>query len=291
MPDGVGNRHRMVGLCFAEHPHVAVADVLLRDPLGTREFFAVTEDFIFDREVLNFVVDIDARDPAPPPDFLKAAKRSLRCDLPFVDRLAERLSGSRGRCADPALGAWWSGEASPTAVVRFKWSRRSTPRAGSTRRNPRRPRPAGHGARLAHLRPGFHTMRTGTFAFGEYLARKDIGRARIRDWLLAEPVDYPTLDSGDEVAGWHHMGTTRIAEDPRHGVVDADLPRPRHRQPLHRRLQRLRHRRLRQSHLPDRPVRPAPRRPPEGPPPRLELSAQRRHAATATPAGAGPASR
>ena len=236
-----------------------------RDPLGTREFFAATEDFIFDREVLNFVVDIDGRDPAPPPALFEAAKRSLRCDLPFVDRLAERVTGNRGRCADPALAAWWRGAPSPTALVRFNMEQAVNPESRvylAETRDALGLQATVLDWRISDL--GFHTMRTGTIAFGAYLARQDIGRARIRDWLLAEPVDYPTLDSGDEVAGWHHMGTTRMADGSAPRRRRRRLPGPRHRQPLHRRLQRLRHRRLRQPHLPDRPVRPAPRRPPEG---------------------------
>nr|MBA3324611.1 GMC family oxidoreductase [Paracoccaceae bacterium] len=43
----------------------------------------------------------------------------------------------------------------------------------------------------------------------------------IRDWVLAEPLDWPETDE-DEVGGKHHMGTTRMADDPKRGVVDRD---------------------------------------------------------------------
>jgi choline dehydrogenase-like flavoprotein len=43
----------------------------------------------------------------------------------------------------------------------------------------------------------------------------------MRDWLLADPVRFPGVDA-DIVGGMHHMGTTRMADDPRHGVVDRD---------------------------------------------------------------------
>ena len=65
------------------------------------------------------------------------------------------------------------------------------------------------------------TMRTALMAFGRHLAEQDIGRARVGDWLLADPPRFPgVLD--DEVGGKHHIGTTRMAAEERHGVVDAD---------------------------------------------------------------------
>jgi choline dehydrogenase-like flavoprotein len=66
-----------------------------------------------------------------------------------------------------------------------------------------------------------HTMRTAVQALGTHLAEQGIGRVRFRDWLLAEPVAFPGTDS-DIVGGMHHMGTTRMADDPRRGVVDRD---------------------------------------------------------------------
>ncbi|XSG85482.1 MAG: FAD-dependent oxidoreductase [Methylohalobius sp. ZOD2] len=54
--------------------------------------------------------------------------------------------------------------------------------------------------------------------------RVGIGRLDLADWLRepgsAWPVD-PTV-SNHPIAGYHHMGTTRMSSDPAHGVVDAD---------------------------------------------------------------------
>jgi choline dehydrogenase-like flavoprotein len=64
-------------------------------------------------------------------------------------------------------------------------------------------------------------MRTAAAAFGTHLAEQGIGRARIRPWLLTEPAEIPGVED-DEVGGKHHMSTTRMAADPRQGVVDGD---------------------------------------------------------------------
>ena len=247
VPEGIGNRHGMVGRCFAEHPHVAVADVLLRDPLGSREFFAATEDFIFDREVLNFVVDIDGRDPAPPP---------ASTTPPSARSAATCPSSTAWPSASPATAAaaptprWPPGGAARRARRRWSastWSRRSTPRAGSIS-----PRPATPSA----CRPRCSTGASPTSASTPCAPAPS--RSAITSPAGHRPRPHPRLaarragglprrsPAATRSAGWHHMGTTRMADDPRHGVVDARLPRPRHRQPLHRRLQRLRHRRLRQ---------------------------------------------
>lgn len=60
------------------------------------------------------------------------------------------------------------------------------------------------------------TMREAAKALGFFLATQDIGRARLEPWVLGE-ADYP---EDVEIAGYHHMGGTRMSDDPASGVVD-----------------------------------------------------------------------
>jgi choline dehydrogenase-like flavoprotein len=60
------------------------------------------------------------------------------------------------------------------------------------------------------------TMREAAKAMGFFLATQDIGRARLEPWVLGE-ADYP---EDVEIAGYHHMGGTRMSDDPASGVVD-----------------------------------------------------------------------
>lgn len=54
---------------------------------------------------------------------------------------------------------------------------------------------------------------------GQELGRQGLGRVRLLDWLLDDDDStWPDFLSG----GWHHMGTTRMNDDPKQGVVDAD---------------------------------------------------------------------
>ena len=50
---------------------------------------------------------------------------------------------------------------------------------------------------------------------GEELARLGVGRMRLDPWLLADDTSWPEVD-----IRYHHIGTTRMSDDPARGVVD-----------------------------------------------------------------------
>lgn len=62
------------------------------------------------------------------------------------------------------------------------------------------------------------TLKEGMLMFGRSLAAADLGRVRVADWVM-DGGDYP---DDQELAGHHHMGGTRMHENPDKGVVDAD---------------------------------------------------------------------
>ncbi len=54
---------------------------------------------------------------------------------------------------------------------------------------------------------------------GREMGRAGLGRVQVADWLLEEDDRvWPSFLSG----GWHHMGTTRMQDNPQEGVVDAN---------------------------------------------------------------------
>ncbi len=63
------------------------------------------------------------------------------------------------------------------------------------------------------------SIRTLYEILGQQLGIQGLGRIRLNDWLRDEK-DTGFPDSTN--AGWHHMGTTRMHEDPKKGVVDAN---------------------------------------------------------------------
>lgn len=62
------------------------------------------------------------------------------------------------------------------------------------------------------------SMRTYYEVLGQEMGRSGIGRVQILEWLREEGGPWPDFVSG----GWHHMGTTRMHDDPKQGVVDAN---------------------------------------------------------------------
>ena len=57
-----------------------------------------------------------------------------------------------------------------------------------------------------------------TQAVASEIGRLGWGRVKLADWLMDDGLDF-----GDESGhAWHHMGTTRMATDPKHGVVDGN---------------------------------------------------------------------
>ena len=62
------------------------------------------------------------------------------------------------------------------------------------------------------------TMRVAAEAFDGELRRLGLGELRMAPWLASDELVWPP----DMVGGHHHMGTTRMSDDPRTGVVNSD---------------------------------------------------------------------
>ena len=63
------------------------------------------------------------------------------------------------------------------------------------------------------------TVRKLNELIGQQVGIKGIGRVKLYDFLLDETdSSMPDFTSG----GWHHMGTTRMSNDPKKGVVDSN---------------------------------------------------------------------
>jgi len=217
-PAGIGNGHDLVGRYFAEHPHFVLADVILREPRRWPElsFFAPTPEFLDRHEALSFGLRLE-RTPWIPfalrPDTVAGTPDCDDFTLGEGERPADLISacqpGVDGLILfDGRLRIAHEQALNPESRVMLA---ETTDRFGLRR--------AALDWRMSPL--DAHTQRVAILAFAGRMALADIGRARIRDWVLAEPMAWPgTLE--DEVGGKHHIGSCRMAEDPRHGVVDRD---------------------------------------------------------------------
>jgi choline dehydrogenase-like flavoprotein len=64
-----------------------------------------------------------------------------------------------------------------------------------------------------------HSLRMINTIIGQEAGRASTGRVKVYDYLQDEQDEsWPSFTGG----GWHHMGTTRMSDDPKQGVVDAN---------------------------------------------------------------------
>ena len=224
-PKGVGNRNDLVGRFFCEHPHFVLADLLLEERPERKEFYAPTEAFMNDRQVLNFGLRLEPDKVPPRPPFLRAARRSAVCATGFTEALAEKVFGRAIDCDKGGLGVYFERLLAPdplTGLVRI---------ASEQHLNLDSRVLLGTGTDAFGMRrieldwrvmpADIELMRTAITACGTFIAEAGIGRLKVRDWLLAETPVLPGI-AEDEVGGFHHMCTTRMSADPAEGVVDAD---------------------------------------------------------------------
>lgn len=222
IPEGIGNRTGMVGRCFCDHPHFVLADVQLRELVPEREFYSPFETFILQHECLNFGMrlepnwieawDLPALGRAPAAAMPEADFAILMNEM--VREPATDLSLTRRAVLPEPKGQ--------TGVLRMAQEQAQNPDSRVTLGAERDAFGLRRVALDWQLSPlDVHTMRVAVAEFGAHLAEQGIGRAKVRPWLLEEPARIPGVLE-DEVGGKHHMSTTRMADDPRHGVVDGD---------------------------------------------------------------------
>ncbi len=65
------------------------------------------------------------------------------------------------------------------------------------------------------------TLKQIVAAFGAYMVDRNFGNVKLVDWMLDDKMPVPSVGQDEwHGAGYHHMGTTRMANTPSKGVVD-----------------------------------------------------------------------
>lgn len=195
---------RALGRYWCEHPHFTLGEAVL-DADTAFTFDSWNTAWLMPRAetlraqgMLNIGLRLVRRDRE---GSLQIAHR-LACAAPELGRRALQRMGRRLVCGVLLRAAW---EQAPR-----HWNRIVL---GQERDRHGLPRPEIHWRLDEQDR---HTALSGATLLGAELARRGQGRVRIDDWLQAES-GWPT---DDETVGNHHMGGTRMADDPREGVVD-----------------------------------------------------------------------
>jgi choline dehydrogenase-like flavoprotein len=251
-PAGVGNDRDLVGRFFMEHPHVRSGTVLARDPsallfpafsAGRAAGQTLAAEFWQDGVHLNAGMK-----PSP-----QAQEREQILNAGIVLHSSDQFTGydalrsiasrvRRGRWPGPLGRHLWRTISDFDQTARGLWSkvrRREYQRPKEVvlfNRSEQAPNPDSR-VTLGHERDALgmrrvrvdwrlsavdrRTVRRCALLIGEEMGRLDLGRVRLNGWLR-DADDDTAWPEPEMRGGCHHMGTTRMAGDPAHGVVDAN---------------------------------------------------------------------
>ncbi|WP_424930950.1 GMC oxidoreductase [Amaricoccus macauensis] len=222
-PKGIGNQHDLVGRYFCEHPTYLVGEVLFEDRVPPKTGFAPTPEFMQRAGCLNFNALLNTHAL-----HLKTeAMRSVACTSDFMTELAERVLGRPFKCDVGGIARYFDAlktdefhKGEIGCIAEQALNRDSRVLLSDTKDRFGLQRLA---IDWRHSPLDFQTYRACVTVMGEYLAKEHIGRVKVADWLMDEDPTPPEMGTpGHQVGAHHHMCTTRMSENPREGVVDAN---------------------------------------------------------------------
>jgi choline dehydrogenase-like flavoprotein len=235
-PAGVGNGHDLVGRFFCEHPNKIGGSVIsaraedlladyraLRTEDGRVRHSIALSPALQEREgTLNLTMTLQrTRDSLTSPGYqalqglLEQLKGREFGELgPHVRELIGDLGGAAG-------DSWRAlrGTLEDEVLIRVRAEQAPDPASRVVLLDETDAlglRRVGLDWRLGSLEK--HTMQMALHHLGMEIGRLELGRLQVHDWLRDSS---PTIES-TIAGGAHHMGTTRMADDPRQGVVDRD---------------------------------------------------------------------
>ncbi len=229
-PKGLGNDNDLVGRYFMEHPELKTGELwltssqelqLYQDDRKFRAELALNPSVQEELKILNGTV---ALHPLPIAKKIQANMKTWQNDDPrkslhenqknygdafkktFFQRVEDRLFPTKVKKDYNSYELYTRIEQAPNPNSRVNLSNEKD----------------ALGVRRANLHWALspidkRTMRKINEVIGQLVGAADIGRVKLYDFLRDESdTSMPDFTSG----GWHHIGTTRMSDDPRKGVVD-----------------------------------------------------------------------
>ena len=241
---GLGNRNDLVGRFFMEHPHGRGGAVKAGAPWQVLTAFSnrhvdgavvaplLTPSVALQQRLglLNSAVTIAARPPAGGDHsplkkaYIHAKHKMAPTALARSAWKAQRLATRKLRQHAGPLIPWWGvsrGKFELALVLRAEQAPSPDSRVtlGSEVDSTGMPR-----VKL-DWRLNEQDVRTAAElvrAVGRAFESRNLGKVDVADWLADEPNGwkFDPVVSAHPIGGFHHMGTTRMADDPREGVTD-----------------------------------------------------------------------
>ena len=212
LANGALIRHsRTLGKYWMEHPHFTLGEAfLMKDAeLDPKEhesglkvlFVSPTVETMMARKVLGCGLRLQSAYDGTTKEMIAA----LACAAPGLGRWVANLFSRNLICGVRIHAAW---EQQPLERNRIELSDERD-RLGM-------PKVSLHWRKSELDR---QTARAAVEVLGQYCARENLGRVHMVGWLL-DGTAYPS--EHEEIAGYHHMGGTRMASNAGDGIVDRD---------------------------------------------------------------------
>ncbi|MCB1737734.1 MAG: GMC family oxidoreductase [Gammaproteobacteria bacterium] len=231
-PGGLGNEQDLVGRYFHEHPHFIAGNFILEDEVayrlaraqlpGTRilltQFLTPSDAFMRQNKILNFAMRVVHTNTNPGLGFSDKMRRLL-CTTSATRAAGEVFDSEALHCRrDPFFNG---GDALRDGYIKIVSASEPNPESRLTLAEAR----DRFGLRRARLDWRLGEMEKNTFRaamseIAQQFVNRKLGRVQIYDWVRDADAPFPGFPQ--EVAGHHHMGTTRMSTSPESGVVDAD---------------------------------------------------------------------
>jgi choline dehydrogenase-like flavoprotein len=222
-PQGLGNDHDVVGRYFMEHIEIASGELWLLRPFPTdlytwtgnpRAELAITEKVQAEQKILNGTADLTA---------LSLAKN-------MKERMEIMQEDDYNKAIDKFFSNWDEAEkkaementGSISRAFQFQTRLEQAPNPNSRVTIGPEKDELGVPKSILHWELtdlDKRSIRKINQIIGQQAGLAGIGRVRLKEFLWDENDN--SWPEGTN-AGWHHMGTTRMADDPKKGVVNAN---------------------------------------------------------------------
>ena len=189
-----------IGKYWMEHPHFSLGSALVNKKIVNDNFFSINEKFQQELKILNCGFRINEISHKETNEKLK----EIMCITPRLGISLASLFDKNLVCGARLFAAW---EQEPNISNAVKLTRDISP----------------IGIPLIELnwkKTNFDrkTIKQSVNLFNRWLLDKDLGRLQLFNWLIKDE-NYPEFD---ELAGYHHMGGTRMSSSNKFGVVDGN---------------------------------------------------------------------
>ena len=189
-----------IGKYWMEHPHFSLGSALVDKKVVNDNFFSINEKFQQEFKILNCGFRINKISHKETNEKIK----EIMCITPRLGISLAELFNKNLVCGARLFAAW---EQEPNISNSVKLSKDISPIGIPS-------------IELNWKKTDFDrkTIKQSINLFNQWLLDKDLGRLQLFNWILQDK-DYPEYD---ELAGYHHMGGTRMSNSKEFGVVDSN---------------------------------------------------------------------